>query len=38
MAQMRCLTDTSILVLRDTAVQLGGKPFHVTVYTFMVSN
>ena len=25
MAQMRCLTDTSILALRDTAARLGGK-------------
>ena len=32
MVEMRCLTDTSILVLRETAARLGGKPFHVTVY------
>ena len=32
MAQMRCLTDSSILVLRDTAALLGGKIFNVSVY------
>ena len=26
MAEMQCLTGTSILVLRDSAVRLGGKP------------